>query len=118
MATTRRSAGPALGEFLTALRSRLDALPPEGVAAALVAHAERLPVAGRRAFLDIFPEPHERPAVSGPPQPGEDLLAEVLLADIAAFAARAVAGEFAEDDDRYDDGPDDRVAAVACPAAG
>jgi len=67
MATARRSAGPTLGEFLTALRSRLDALPPEGV---------------------------------------------------AAFAARAVAGEFAEDDDRYDDGPDDRVAAVACPAAG
>jgi hypothetical protein len=101
MAATRRSAGPPLGEFLTALRSRLDALSPEGVAAALVAHAERLPVVSRQAFLDIFPEPHERPAAPGPP-PGEALLSEMLLADIAAFAARAVAGEFAEDDDWYD----------------
>jgi hypothetical protein len=103
MATARRSAGPALGEFLTALRSRLDALPPEVVAAALIAHAERLPVARRQALLDIFPEPQGRPAGSGgPPQPDAALLAEALLADIAAFAARASAGEFAEDDDWYD----------------
>jgi hypothetical protein len=102
MTTARRSAGPALGEFLTALRSRLDALSPEGVAAALVAHAERLPVASRQAFLDIFPEPHERPTAPDAPASGEALLAEVLLADVAAFAARAAAGEFAEDDDWYD----------------
>ena len=102
MATTRRSAGPALGEFLTALRSRLDALPPQDVAAALVAHAERLPVARRQAFLDIFPEPHGQAGAPDTPASDEALLAEALLADIAAFAARAAAGEFTEDDDWYD----------------
>lgn len=102
MAATRHPAGPPLGEFLTALRSRLEALSPEGVAAALVAHAERLPVASRQAFLDIFPEPHERPTTPGPP-PGEALLAEMLLSDIAAFTARATAGDFTEDEDDWYD---------------
>jgi hypothetical protein len=53
MATARRSAGPALGEFLTALRSRLDALSPEGVAAALVAPAVMcFPTAQPTTFLE------------------------------------------------------------------
>jgi hypothetical protein len=94
------------------LHSRLAALPPEEVTAALVAHAERLPVANRQAFLDIFPEPHGRPVAPGTASQGGALpagaiLAEMLLADIAAFAARAAAGDFTEDDD-WDDRWDDR----------
>ena len=55
MATSRRRAAPGLGDFLDALETRLRTLGVEGIVAALIAHAERLPAKSRQEFLAIFP---------------------------------------------------------------
>ncbi|MGB7819926.1 MAG: hypothetical protein WBL35_14490, partial [Ornithinibacter sp.] len=57
MAAGGRVGGPALGVFLAALHDRTRDLSREDLLAALVGHAERLPVPQRQAFLDIFPDP-------------------------------------------------------------
>lgn len=57
MTVSTRSAPRGLGEFLAVFEQRLAALPVDDLRAALVAHAERLPVRDREAFLAIFPDP-------------------------------------------------------------
>src|SRR6266508_5867764 len=57
MAVSTHSAPRGLGGFLAVLEQRLAALPVDDLRAILVAHAERLPVRDREAFLAIFPAP-------------------------------------------------------------
>ena len=123
MATARPPAGPgpALGDFLDRLQSRLDALHPSELLAALVAHAERLPVAGREDFLKIFGESAGSP-------PGTPDRPDQLLGDIDDFARQLATGEYrlSEDDDDFYDGysrgghwhADDERWAPARPAPG
>jgi hypothetical protein len=69
----------------------------ENLTAVLVTHAERLPTHSRQAFLDIFLATPGRPSVLPVPD------GESLLADIAAFADRVAADDFAESDGGYQD---------------
>ena len=94
MAAGGRVGGPALGVFLAALHERTRDLSREDLLAALVGHAERLPVPQRQAFLDIFPDPAAAPTLPLAASSAD------LLAGIDAFAARVAAGEYA-DDERY-----------------
>src|SRR6266508_98259 len=57
MAVSTHSAPRGLGGFLAVWEQRLAALPVDDLRAILVAHAERLPVRDREAFLAIFPAP-------------------------------------------------------------
>ena len=88
-------AGPALGEFLTALHDRWRSMSRDELVAVLGTHAERLPVRERQAFLDIFVGPG---ADAAPTAPGRRVGVD-LMARIAAFKARVAAGEYAGDDD-------------------
>ena len=92
MASGGRVGGPALGVFLAALHDRTRDLSREDLLAALVGHAERLPVPQRQAFLDIFPDP------AAAPTPPLAASSADLLAGIDAFAARVAAGEYADDE--------------------
>jgi hypothetical protein len=95
MAVSTRSAPRGLGEFLAVLEQRLAALPVEDLRAALVAHAERLPVRDREAFLAIFPAPSAISQVPGP-HAVPPLDGARLLADIDAFVDRVRSGAFFE----------------------
>jgi uncharacterized protein (TIGR03083 family) len=95
MAVSTRSAPRGLGEFLAVLEQRLAALPVEDLRAALVAHAERLPVRDREAFLAIFPAPSAISQVPGP-HAVPSLDGARLLADIDAFVDRVRSGAFFE----------------------
>ena len=92
MAAGGRVGGLALGVFLAALHDRTRDLSREDLLAALVGHAERLPVPQRQAFLDIFPDP------AAAPTPPLAASSADLLASIDAFAARVAAGEYADDE--------------------
>jgi hypothetical protein len=107
------SAKLPLGEFLAALSQRWQGLSREELLALLVAHAERLPVRDRQAFLEIFPGPETEPT-------GRVTSARAsLLGDIEAFAGRVSAGEYADDEGYYRDryGWADEEAAAWVPEA-
>src|SRR5215470_1891491 len=70
----------------------------DGIVAALVSHAQRLPASSRQEFLDIFSRPGIRPPV---------LPDDQLLADIDDFSRRVRDGQFDGSRDRYDDWRDD-----------
>mgnify|MGYP003376498978 CR=1 FL=1 len=113
MAARGHTDGPALGEFLSELRSRWEPLSREDLVAVLGSHAERLPVRDRQAFLDVFPG---RAAPLG----GAVRTSGVqVLARIDAFAARVAAGEYADDEGYYHDryGWVDEEAATWAPEA-
>jgi tetratricopeptide (TPR) repeat protein len=112
----RPSAKLPLGEFLQGLSQRWRALSREELLAVLLAHAERLPVRDRQAFLNIFPDPGEQHAgpLDDAPSAGASLLTE-----IKAFTARVAAGEYADDEEYYRDryGWSDEEAAAWAPEA-
>lgn len=107
MTVSTRSAPRGLGEFLAVLEQRLAALPVDDLLAALVAHAERLPVRDREAFLAIFPAPSavvsQVPGPRAVPSPDGTR----LLADIDVFVDRVRSGAFFEgwgwDDDLHEE---------------
>src|SRR6266540_1513152 len=94
MAVSTHSAPRGLGGFLAVLEQRLAALPVDDLRAILVAHAERLPVRDREAFLAIFPAPSA--TVSQVPGPCQVDCPDGtrLLADIDAFVDRVRSGVF------------------------
>src|SRR6266545_1286671 len=96
MAVSTHSAPRGLGGFLAVLEQRLAALPVDDLRAILVAHAERLPVRDREAFLAIFPAPSA--TVSQVPGPCQVDCPDGtrLLADIDAFVDRVRSGVFFE----------------------
>ncbi|WP_238010354.1 hypothetical protein KZZ52_53790 [Dactylosporangium sp. AC04546] len=107
MTVSTRSTPRGLGEYLAVLEQRLAALPVDDLRAALVAHAERLPVRDREAFLAIFPAPSamvsQVPGRRAVPSPDGTR----LLADIDAFVDRVRSGAFFEgwgwDDDLHEE---------------
>src|SRR6266508_3688974 len=107
MAVSTHSAPRGLGGFLAVLEQRLAALPVDDLRAILVAHAERLPVRDREAFLAIFPAPSA--TVSQVPGPCQVDCPDGtrLLADIDAFVDRVRSGVFFEgwgwDDDLHEE---------------
>jgi hypothetical protein len=107
------SAKLPLGEFLAALSQRWQGLSREELLAVLVAHAERLPMRDRQAFLEVFPCPG-----TGPAERVASARAS-LLDDIEAFAGRVSAGEYADDEGYYRDrdGWADEEAAAWAPEA-
>src|SRR4051812_44429312 len=96
MTVSTRSAPRGLGEFLAVLEQRLAALPVDDLRAALVAHAERLPVRDREAFLAIFPDPFAIVSQMPGPRAVPSLDGARLLADIGAFVERVRSGAFFE----------------------
>ena len=113
MAARGRTDGPALGEFLSELRSRWEPLSRQDLVDVLGSHAERLPVRERQAFLDIFPD------LATPLAGTERTSGGPVLALIDEFAARVAAGEYADDEGYYRDryGWVDEEAATWAPEA-
>ncbi len=107
MAVSTRSVLRGLGEFLAVMEQRLAALPVEDLRAALVAHAERLPVRDREAFLAIFPAPSAMVSQVPGPRAVRSPDGTRLLADIDAFVDRVRSGAFFEgwgwDDDLHEE---------------
>lgn len=95
--------GPALGDFVTDLRSRLAPLSRDDLTRLILAHAERLPTPERAAFLEIFPAPTAR-AGQAAPQFVRRQAADDVLQRVRDFAARVASGDYAEPEDEWDDG--------------
>lgn len=95
--------GPALGAFVTDLRSRLAPLSRDDLTRLILTHAERLPTPERAAFLAIFPAPTD-PVAQVAPQPSQTHAADDVLRRVRDFATRVVAGDYEEPEDDWDDG--------------
>ncbi len=89
MATsTGRKKRLSAADFLEALETRLAALKPAELRAALMAHAETLPAVERGAFLGIFEMAEETGKAGGRPRIGRATEADTLLRDIDALVEK------------------------------